>query len=167
MFPDTLIEQYTVNGHTVYVKREDLCTSNEPDAPTFSKVRGLAPHLEWLASEGFDSVAYVETSVSMAGWGVSWLAPQFGLQPVIFEPQYKLDDKTLKRRPDLKVFQYHREQWNKLNAQVIPVKPGRAKVNYYIARRHIRENKLEKHWALLELGLPLKETTNETAGIAC
>ena len=67
MYPDTPIEQHIVKGHTVYVKREDLCTANEPDAPTFSKVRGLAPHLEKLSKEGYESVAYVETSISMAG----------------------------------------------------------------------------------------------------
>ena len=94
-------------------------------------------------------MAYVETSVSMAGWGVAWLAPKFGLKPVIFEPQYVINDKRLKQKPDLKVFAYHREQWNKLNAQVIPIKPGMAKVNYNTARKYIRENNLTDRWALL------------------
>ena len=37
MYQDTPIEDYKIKGQTVYVKREDLCTADEPDAPLFLK----------------------------------------------------------------------------------------------------------------------------------
>lgn len=60
---DTPIEEY----EGIHVKREDL--SAPPGAPPFSKIRGLVRHLEKLKKQGFIGAAYVETSVSMAGWG--------------------------------------------------------------------------------------------------
>ena len=162
----TSVERHQVKGQTVYVKREDLCTAKETDAPTFSKVRGLAPYLKQLKDKGFTTVGYVETSVSMAGWGVAWLAPQFGLRAVIFDPQYRITDKRLELEPHLRVLQFHRQQWEKLGAKIIPIQPGRAKVNYYVARKWIGNKKLGDKMHLLPLGLPLKTTGQETAQIA-
>jgi hypothetical protein len=155
---------YEVKGHTVYVKREDLCCSNHPYAPPFSKVRGLAEEMFKLASKGFKTVGYVETSVSMAGWGVAWLARQYELRPVIFDPQYVITPERLKMEPHLRLLMKHREMWRQFGAEVVSIKAGRAKVNYYIARKDYLK-KFEK-MTFLPLGLPLSDTRKETARIA-
>jgi len=143
---DTPIEAYC----GVYVKREDLCAP--PGAPPFSKIRGLVKHLEQLKREGVVGVAYVETSVSMAGWGVAWACAQLGLRCLIFNPIYKHPPALL---------EYHREQWLRWGAELRDLPAGRAKVNYYIAR-----NQLPHGFHLLPLGLPLPETISETRRIA-
>ena len=136
----TPVEQY--DG--IYVKREDLSTPSP--GPSFSKIRGLIPVLERLKKEGYKTIGYTETSVSMAGWGVAWACRELGLKAVIFDPQYKVT-------PD--ILQYHREQWNKFNAIIVPIKAGMAKVNWNISKTLIKE--YEKPY-LLSLGLPFKET---------
>lgn len=142
----TPIEEY--NG--VYVKREDLCA---PDgAPPFSKIRGLLPHLDKLKKEGCKGVAYVETSVSMAGWGISWACKQLDMKCLIFNPVYK------KTPP---ILEYHRKQWELNGAYIVNIPAGRAKVNYYIAKKQIPEG-----YVLLPLGIPLKESIKETEKIA-
>jgi len=160
---DTPTEKYLLKGHPVYVKKEGLCCLEYPYAPPFSKVRGLAQRMEKLAEQGFKMVGYVETSVSMAGWGVAWLARQYGLEPVIFDPQYVITSERLKREAHLRLLLKHREMWKMFNAKIVPIKAGRAKVNYYIARRYIKKF---KKMTILPLGLPLAETREKTAQIA-
>ena len=143
---DTPIEKY----QGVFVKREDLCAP--PDAPPFSKIRGLMKHLEQLKEEGVEGVAYVETSISMAGWGVAWACFQLGLKCLIFNPVYKVP---------IPLLLFHRSQWKQWKAEIRDVPAGRAKVNYYIARRQ-----LPAGYRLLPLGLPLDETIAETYAVA-
>jgi len=143
---NTPIEEY----EGIYVKREDLCVPK--GAPPFSKIRGLVKHLERLKQEGYIGAAYVETSVSMAGWGVAWACYHLGMKCLIFNPIYKDTPPLL---------QFHREQWERWGAELKEVPAGRAKVNYYIARKQI-----PKGFKLLPLGLPLPETITETARIA-
>jgi hypothetical protein len=157
------VEQYQVNGVEVDVKREDLCTSNHPYAPPFSKVRGLAQKLKKIADQGFEKVGYVETSVSMAGWGVAFLAPSYGLHPVIFDPQYVITEKRLKRELHLKVLQYHREMWRMFGAEIIPVKAGRFRITYNVTRKQFSG---DSKMTFLPLGLPLSDTREETTHIA-
>ncbi len=147
LIDDTPIEEY--NG--IYVKREDLCAP--PGAPPFSKIRGLIKHLEKLKQQGYIGVAYVETSVSMAGWGVAWAcAHHLGLKCMIFNPVYK-------NTPPL--LEFHRQQWKMWGAELIDVPAGRAKVNFHIAKKQVPEG-----YKLLPLGLPLPETLEETVKIA-
>lgn len=143
---DTPVEEY--NG--VYVKREDLCVP--PGAPPFSKIRGLVKHLEKLKHQGYIGAAYVETSVSMAGWGVAWACSQMGMKCLIFNPVYK---------NPIPLLQYHRQQWRQWGAETRDLPAGRAKVNYFIARKQIPEGH-----KLLPLGLPLPETVSETYSVA-
>lgn len=128
----------------IYVKREDLSTPHP--GPSFSKIRGLIPVLERLKKEGYKTIGYTETSVSMAGWGVAWACQELGLKAVIFDPQYKVTPNIL---------QYHREQWYKFDATIVPIKAGMAKVNWNISKTLIKN--FEKPY-LLPLGLPFKET---------
>jgi len=143
---DTPVEEY--DG--IYVKREDLCAPE--GAPPFSKIRGLVKHLEKLKREGYIGVSYVETSVSMAGWGVAWACYHLGMKCLIFNPVYK--------KP-IPLLQFHRAQWKRWGAELKEVPAGRAKVNYYIARKQTPKN-----YKLLPLGLPLPETVSETRKIA-
>lgn len=143
---DTPVEKH----HGIHVKREDLCA---PDgAPPFSKIRGLVKHLTKLKQQGHEGVAYVETSISMAGWGVAWACSQLNLKCLIFNPIYK-------ETPPL--LDYHRKQWNRWGAELHDIPAGRAKVNYYTAKNHI-----PKGYRLLPLGLPLPETVTETQATA-
>lgn len=143
----TPIEKYG----KIFVKREDLCFT-EP-APPFSKCRGIIVHLQKLKDSGITTVGYVETSISMAGWGVVWACELIGLKAVIFDPRYKETPETLI---------YHRQQWAKFPCTIIPVPAGMAKVNWYIAKKILAEQ-YGKTSILLPLGLPFKETINATA----
>jgi hypothetical protein len=98
------------------VKREDLCA--EPPAPPFSKIRGLVERIRRLKADGYETVGYTETAVSMAGWGVAWACAQFDMRAVIFDPQYK-------KTPELLTF--HREQWAKFGATIVPIQAGMAR----------------------------------------
>jgi len=155
MFKSTPIETYQVDGHAVIVKREDTC--GPEGAPTFSKIRGLFPHLISMKKDNpkLEVVAYVETSVSMAGWGVAWACSQLDLRCIIFDPQYI-------PKTELPLLRYHRLQWDKWGAERRPIKAGMAKVNWMIARKIMKEE-FGKKGALLELGLPLQESIAATA----
>lgn len=144
---NTPIEKYNLGGLPIYVKREDLSASYP--MPSFSKVRGLLEVITRLKKEGFTILGYTETSVSMAGIGVCAICKELGLQAVIFDPQYKVTQP---------LHTYHREQWNKFNATIIPLKAGMAKVNFYISKNILESD--FKHSFLLPLGLPFVETIN-------
>ena len=151
LLKNTPIEVHHINERKVYVKREDLC--GVEGSPTFSKIRGIVNHLISLKEKGINIVGYTETSISMAGWGIAWACSQLNMKAVIFDPQYK-------ETPEL--LQYHREQWKKFNAVVIPIPAGMAKVNYYINKNKLYQ-RYGKKAILLPLGLPFQETINETA----
>ena len=153
---ETPIEKYRVGNKYVWVKREDLAA--DLPAPSFSKIRGLIPHLEKLRSSGIKCVGYTETTVSMAGWGVAWAAQIIGLKSVIFEPVYVSD------RPDLRVLEKHKEYWKQFGADIIGLPAGRAKVNFYLSRKILAER--YENAQMLPLGLPFQETIEETAKIA-
>lgn len=146
LFDNTPVEVYRIGENEVHVKREDMAC-NSP-GPPFSKVRGLMPVLQRLKKEGVTTIGYTETSVSMAGWGVAWGCWLLGLKAVIFDPQYK-------KTPSL--LAYHRKQWVQFEPDIIPLKAGMAKVNWYISRKILKE-KYGESTCLLPLGLPFPET---------
>lgn len=149
----TPVERYSgISCPEVWVKREDL--SCPPPGPPFSKMRGIKPYLEKLKRSGITRVGYVETSVSMAGWGVAWIGNQIGMDVIIFDPQQKNVPSTLK---------IHREKWKEFGATIIPVPPGRSKINWYRARNFLDKNYPKNETVLLPLGLPLEETLIATA----
>ncbi len=150
----TPVERYAISQGVVWVKREDLCTP--PGMPPFSKLRGLCEYLNKRYRQGLRTVGYVETSISMAGWGVAAVANQLGMRCVIFDPQYKSSD-----RSDLKVLERHRAEWKLAHADIRQIQAGRAKVNWYQSKT-IFENEFPDG-ELLPLGIPLKETISETA----
>ena len=67
MIQNTPIKKYKVDGHEIIVKREDLACL--PPGPPFAKVRGLYPVLQKLKEKGVKIFGYMDTSISMAGWG--------------------------------------------------------------------------------------------------
>jgi len=148
---DTPVERHIIDGKSILVKREDL--SCPPPGPCFSKMRGLFMHMLKLQRSGVTTVGYVETAISMAGWGVAWIARELGMKSVIFDPQYS------GKHPARKVHESHRVKWNELEAIVIPMKPLMAKVNFNIARKML----CNADETVLPLGLPLSETVVETA----
>jgi hypothetical protein len=111
-------------------------------------MRGLFPALEDLHNQGVQVVGYTETSISMAGWGVAWMARELGMTPVIFDPQYKTTPPVLS---------YHRRQWAKFNAVVIPIQAGIARVGWNVSRNLLRE-KYGPGAVLLPLGLPFEHS---------
>ena len=147
---NTPIEEHDCQDISVFVKREDMAV--QPPAPPFSKVRGLYTHLVDLKKKGVEVIGYVETSISMAGWGVAWACEALGMKAVLYDPQYK-------KTPGLLLF--HRRQWTKFSPVIVPVPAGRARVNYYRAAKHLQ--KTYPGAVLLDLGLPLQETIEETS----
>jgi len=146
---DTPIEQY----EGIWVKREDLACA--PPGPPFSKIRGLEAKLFALTKIGTNAVGYMDTSVSMAGWGVSYFCQQFNMTAVIFYPKYK----DTAGRENL---EEHIQKWKEFGATVVPLdKPQRQKINWYRARKVLKEG-----WPnafMLEQGFPYKESIEETA----
>lgn len=153
---NTPIEEYRIEDRIIHVKREDLCTPSP--GPTFSKVRGLLKRLQTLKSERIEVVGYTESSVSMAGWGIAWLAPKVGLKTIIYDPQYSVE------QDHLKVLNFHRSKWKELDAEIIPIKAGMVKVNYNICKKDLAQR--YSNSVMLPLGLPFQETIDETARIA-
>lgn len=149
---DTPVESYMVKGRLVYVKREDLCC---PDGPPFSKMRGVLVELTRMRDNGVNVVAYVETAISMAGWGIAWTCKQLGMECLLYYPE-------LKDPPDIML--NHWEQWERYGAKLIPQPPGRIKIRWYIARKMFREycGKEKKQGELMEVGIPLKESIEGT-----
>lgn len=157
---ETPIEKHRVGRRVIHVKREDLCTP--VPGPPFSKMRGLLPKLKKLKADGYEVVAYVETAVSMAGWGVAWLAPKVGLDVIIFDPQYAPRKRL---PPHLRLLEYHRYQWKIHGATLIPLQAHMAAVNYHRAKKWLGNN-CAKPTYLLPLGLPLEESVAATADVA-
>lgn len=151
---DTPIELHTINGKEFLVKREDLACQSP--GPPFSKVRGLVEHLLKLKRSGITTVGYVETSISMAGWGVAWATKQLGMKSVIFDPQYSCD-----KYAGYLTHELHRLKWIEHGAEIIKIYSGMAKVNYNICKRRLREEFSDS--VMLPLGLPLEETVDQTA----
>jgi len=150
---NTPIEKYTIKSRTIYVKREDLCTY--PPAPPFSKCRGLAAKMRKLKDEGIETVGYVESSISMAGWGVAWIAQNLGMKAVIFNPQYaNQTPSTLK---------IHRSKWKEFEPDIISIKAGRTSVNLHISKKILFKKYDEKTTIMFPTGLPFPETVEETA----
>jgi len=137
----------------VHVKREDLCTQSP--GPPFSKCRGLAAKMKKLKNEGIKIVGYVESSISMAGWGVAWMAQELEMKAIIFNPQYvNQTPSTLKT---------HRDKWKEFEPDIIPIKAGRTSVNFHISKKILFEKYDEKTTIMLPIGLPFPETVEETA----
>lgn len=152
MIKNTPILQYQINKRDLLVKREDLACL--PPGPPFAKVRGLYPILQKLRKKGITTFGYMETSVSMAGWGLSYFCKEMGLKAVIFYPLYKKGEK------DTQPLQF--EQWKKFGAEVIPLeKPNRLMINWYRGRILLKNKYPDA--IMLPQGFPFEETIQSVA----
>lgn len=148
---NTPIEQYTVKGRVIHVKREDMCV--EPPGPPFSKCRGLYEHMVNLKKQGFDTVGYAESAISMAGWGVAYFAKMLDMKAVIYDPQY--------RRETPRLLELHRQEWAKYDPVIVGVPAGRTKVNFHIAKKHLWKQYGFKS-VMIPIGLRVPETVDAT-----
>ena len=147
MIQSTPIQEYKIGASKIFVKREDLACL--PPGPPFAKVRGLYPVLQKLKKEGITTFGYMETSISMAGWGLSYFCKKMGLKAVIFYPLYKDGEK------DNQLFQF--EKWRQFGAEIYPLeKPNRLMINWYRARSLLKNKYLNA--VMLPQGLPFEET---------
>jgi len=150
---DTPVESYALKGKTIWVKREDCCV---PDpGPPFSKVRGLLPHMKKLKKEGIKTVGYVESSISMAGWGIAWIAKILNMRCVLYDPQYKETPRLLK---------IHRSKWKLFDPEIRKINAGMIRINYNICSNRFKEE-FPENSVMLDLGIPLEETIEETAKV--
>lgn len=149
----TPVESHTLpDGTSVLVKREDLCFA-EP-APPFSKLRGLVEHLQKIKRDKptITHIAYVESAVSMAGWGVAWACESLGFKSIIFNPVYKEGNTNY-------LLEIHRKKWAKFpSCTVINIKAGRQKVLWFWARKLLPDIVPSGQYVLLPLGLPFNES---------
>lgn len=83
----TAIETYDVQGTSVYVKRDDLC-STSPRLPSISKVRALVPILLDYKARGITKVAAYSTRVSHTGWATAGLCQYLGLKCSYYYPVF-------------------------------------------------------------------------------
>ncbi len=143
---------YLVRGVPIWVKREDLAAM--PPAPPFAKIRGLFIKMLDLQNSGVSTVGYMETSVSMAAWGISYFADLLGMKAVIFYPRYKDGFRDEQER--------QLQKWSKFHAEVIPIEsPNRLSINYHRAKKMLLSKYPDAY--MLEHGIPLTETIGEVA----
>ena len=150
---DTPIEPHLYRGLLYYVKREDLCMVDK-NAPPFAKPRGLYPRMVDLKTKGIETVGYMETAVSMAAWAISYFAHLLDMKAVIYMPNYK-DGLRLEQERQV-------AKWQLWGAKIeLLDNPNRLQINYYRARKHLKEN--YKNAVMLEHGIPLQETIIEVS----
>lgn len=147
---DTPTEIVKVKGIPVYVKREDLAC--ELPGPPFAKVRGLYIKLNELKNQGITTVGYMESTLSMATWGISYFAKKLDMKSVVYAPKYK---DGLKHEQKIQM-----SKWEEFGADVnFLEKLSFQKINYYIAKSLLLED--YENSVMLEQGLPFLETIDE------
>ena len=83
----TPIEKYSISDIPYYVKREDLAC--EAPAPPFAKVRGLYPHLQKMKELNVRRIGYMDTAISMGGWGLAYFCQRLKIPLTLYYPHYK------------------------------------------------------------------------------
>jgi len=145
------------------VKREDMyeppipLTYRHPvdfPPPPFAKTRGLLPYLQKLRERGTRTVAYMDTSISMAGWGLAYCAPLADLQAIVFYPRYK-------EGPRHNIAE-HAKRCTQLGAEVRYLeRPAQMSINWYRVKNYLVDNYNDA--VLLPQGLPFMETLYSVA----
>lgn len=165
MAVNTPTELVNVGGVNVWVKREDLYSAPvtppqnqtpliDTYPPPFAKPRGLIPYLASLKKGGAEVVAYMDTTISMAGWALAYYAPSLGLHPVVVYPRHK---DGVRHNVG-----YHADMCKALGAEVLFLQgPTQMGVNWYRARKMV--TKRYPKAVLLPQGLPFAETVQEVA----
>ena len=127
---DTPVEPYNIDGKQLFVKREDLACL--PPGPPFAKVRGLYPVLIRLKKQGVKTIGYMDTAISMAGWGISYFCSGLVLNSVLFMPSY--------RAGFLHNQEFQFSKWTQFGASIVRLEnPNRMRINFYRAKRMLVE----------------------------
>ena len=146
---NTKTEQWAIDSyeHWHWVKREDTaCTLPGPPS---AKMRGLSRHMQMLKDTGVKTVGYMDTSVSMAGWGISYFSNLLHMQSVLFYPEYK--DGYRQNQAE------YVPRWEEFGAAVCPLPhPTQHQINIHRAQRLFNDNVRNGVW--LPNGLIFKET---------
>jgi 1-aminocyclopropane-1-carboxylate deaminase/D-cysteine desulfhydrase-like pyridoxal-dependent ACC family enzyme len=144
---NTPIETYSHKGIKYFVKREDLsCTLPGPPS---AKMRGLSLFLKNLKQKGVKEVGYMDTAISMAGWGISYFAKITGLKAVLYCPKYKDG------------YRYNQAEfiakWGLFGAEIVPLEhPAQHQINIHRAKRDFLLKYPDGVW--LPNGLKFSET---------
>ena len=143
----TPIETYTIDGYPFFVKREDLACL--PPGPPFAKVRGLFLYLQKLQANGCKVVGYMDTAISMAGWGISYFSKLLGMKAVLFYPKYK---DGFRYNQSLQI-----KKWKEFEATILPLeKPTQHPININRAKKIFYSSYPKGVW--LPNGLKFQET---------
>src|SRR3990167_4417816 len=142
----TPIEPYYLGcGRRVWVKREDLCV----DEAHFSKLRGVAAHLESIQSS---VIGVLDTAHSKAGWGVTYIARSLGKRVVAYYPCYKGEI-------NLRENQRNAER---LGAELVPLPAGRSCILYHWSKADLQIRYPADSY-MMPNALKLEESVQETA----
>ena len=138
-------QKYVVRGHTVHVKREDLCI----DGPAFSKMRGVERHIQHRPEY---VIGVLDTYHSKAGWGTAIMCKILKRKCVVFYPAYK-------KEPQPRPYQIfaHRE-----GAELIGLDAGRSFILYHQAKKLLRD-KYGDDVYMMPNALKCPESVEETA----
>lgn len=147
MIDGTLIEEYILQGRTVFVKREDLCCSDSPSLPPLAKLRGASILLEALRERGIKLVGNVDTAVSKSGQGVAVLCSELRMQCILGYP-----DGVKGVPPQLKIAQ-------EFGAELLPLKPNYIRINYSQVSNYVQT----KGGYMLPFGLSCVESVRAVA----
>ncbi len=150
---NTPIEEYSINGHDLFVKREDLfLASAQPICPALAKLRGARKLLEKWKENGWNKIAVYDTRISKAGQGISYLCKELGLTCAVGFPVLKGQTEFA---PQQKIAK-------ELGATLVAVQAGRTNICY---SRFKHEMEL-RSYRVLPLGLTCAETVIEVRKVA-
>ena len=149
----TPIEEYYIDGHDIWVKRDDLfLASKQPMVPALAKLRGARVVLQKMKIDGITRVACFDTRISKSGQGIAFLCQELGLQCLVGYPRLK------------KQFTLNEPQRmaKSLGAEVMAIQAGRTAPCYAAFRREASLRGYE----VLPLGITFTETAKEVSKIA-
>lgn len=142
---NTAIEPYIINGHTIYVKREDLST--RPPLPPLAKLRGANVLLENLHSRGIRLVGGIDTRHSKSGQGIAAICAELGMGCTIGYPE------NGEGPPEqLRIAQ-------QLGAELYPLRPNYIRILYYQMKRYVEQ----KGGYMLPFGIACVESVKAVA----
>jgi len=146
----TPIEEYSLGGRTIFVKRDDLY--GRPPAPPLAKLRGLRRLVDSLTTEGISVFGCWDTHFSKLGQGLAALcAITPGLKAIVSYPVSK------KRNLPAAVAEAER-----LGATLLPVPSNHIAICYAMAKKRIEA----RGGYMLPFGLECREAVDAISDVA-
>lgn len=147
---NTPVMPYVLNGRTILVKREDLCSP--APGPGFSKTRGVWAHIQNRPER---VIGVLDTLHSKAGWCVGQLGAALGRKVVNYWPRYKSDPQDGLPR----VQQRHSASFG---SEMVALQAGRSFLLYHKAKRDLME-RFGPDAYMMPNALKLPESVTENA----